>query len=86
MLDELARLKAMLRRRGTALPNVPDADALAALERCKSCNYQGPCAEFLAAPDSGGVFALCANSHYVAVRRQRHLEFTGAWGTRRRPS
>jgi len=75
-LDELARLKAMLRRRGAALPQVPDADALAALARCKSCNYQKLCAEFLAAPDSSGVFTFCANSHYIAVRRQQRLEFT----------
>jgi hypothetical protein len=75
-LDELARLQAMLASRGAALPPSPDADALAALERCKNCNYKKLCAEFLASPTAGGSRAFCPNAHYIEVRRQRRLEFT----------
>jgi hypothetical protein len=77
-LDELGRLEAMLRQRGAALPATPDADALAALERCRKCNYRKLCDEFLAARNASGASAFCPNAHYIAVRRQQRLEFTGA--------
>jgi len=77
-LDALGRLQAVLRRRGAAMPSAPDADALAALERCKKCNYTKLCDEFLAGGDAGGISTFCPNSHYIAVRRQHRLEFTGA--------
>lgn len=76
-LDEIGRLQAMLRRRGAALPATPDADALAALERCRKCNYQKLCAEFLASSASGIARTFCPNSHYIEVRRQQGLAFTG---------
>ena len=75
-IDELARLQAMLRLRGAALPAAPDADALAAIERCRKCNYQKLCDEFLAAPAVSGARLFCPNNHYVEVRRQQRLQFT----------
>jgi hypothetical protein len=75
-LDELARLQAMLRCRGAALPRAPDADALAALERCRKCHQVKLCDEFLAAPASNGARMFCPNTHYVEARRQRRLAFT----------
>ena len=76
-VDELGRLEAMLRRRGAALPESPDADALAALQRCKSCNYKTLCDEFLSAHSASGSRAFCPNSHYIEVRRQQRIDFTG---------
>ena len=67
--DDLARLQAMLDRRGAALPATPDADALAALERCRRCLRKALCDEFLAAPAPGGSRAFCPNTHYVEARR-----------------
>ena len=76
-LDERARLEAMLRLRGAALPPTPDADALAALERCRKCNYKKLCDELLAAPAStGGARTFCPNSHYIEACRQKGLAFT----------
>ena len=66
-----------MRRRGAALPESPDADALAALERCRKCHYQKLCAEFLASSASGIARTFCPNSHYIEVRRQQRLAFTG---------
>jgi hypothetical protein len=74
-LDPLSRLRAMLRLRGAALPATPDADALAALERCKACHYKKLCDEFLAAPDSSGARMFCPNTHYAEVRRHSRLAF-----------
>ena len=74
--DELARLAAMLRARGAALPKAPDANALAALERCRKCNYQKLCEQFLAAPDSNGARMFCPNTHYIEALRQKRLAFT----------
>ena len=75
-LDELGRLKAMLVRRGAALPASPDADTQAALERCKRCHYKKLCDEFLAARVSNGLRAFCPNTHYIEARRQQGLAFT----------
>ena len=75
-VDESTRLEAMLHSRGAALPRPPDADALAALERCRKCNYKKLCDEFLAAPVSNGARMFCPNTHYVEVRRQQRLAFT----------
>ena len=75
-LDELARLQAMLRRRGAALPASPDGDALAALERCRKCNYRKLCDAFLADGAAAGACTFCPNSHYIQVRRQKRLAFT----------
>lgn len=73
-LDDLGRLEAMLRQRGAALPAEPDTDALAALERCRKCNYQKLCVEFIAVRGANGPATFCPNSHYIAVRRQRRGE------------
>jgi len=75
-LDDFDRLQAMLRLRGAALPPTPDADALAAIERCRKCAYKKLCDEFLAAPASNAARTFCPNTHYVEVRRQRRLAFT----------
>jgi len=75
-LDELGRLAAMLRLRGAALPGTPDADALAALERCRKCNYKKLCDEFLAVPVGNRARMFCPNSHYIETRRQHRLVFT----------
>ena len=65
----------MLRLRGGALPRTPDADACAALERCRHCNYQKLCDEFRAAPASNDARMFCPNTHYIEVRRQKRLAF-----------
>ena len=75
-IDDFARLRAMLACRGAALPRSPDAEALAAIQRCKKCNYVKLCDEFLAAPSSSASRAFCPNTHYIEVRRQRRLAFT----------
>lgn len=75
-LDELARLAAMLAGRGAGLPPAPDADTLAALERCRKCHYTKLCDEFLAAPSANGARLFCPNTHYVEARRQNRLAFS----------
>lgn len=75
-LDDLARLQAMLRHRGAALPKTPDADSLAALERCRKCSYKKLCDEFLAAPVSRSARMFCPNSHYIEACRQNRLAFS----------
>lgn len=75
-LDDLSRLEAMLGLRGAALPAAPNADALAALQRCKKCNYKKMCDEFLAAADATGSRAFCPNTHYIEARRQKRLSFS----------
>lgn len=74
-MDDLARLQAILLLRGAMLPARPDADALAALERCRSCNYKKLCNEWLAARPAAGAWTFCPNAHYIAVRRQQRLQF-----------
>jgi hypothetical protein len=71
----MKRLLAMLRRRGAALPNPPDADALSALSRCESCRYTQLCDELLASPGHGGYRAFCPNAHYVEQQREQRLQF-----------
>ena len=66
----------MLHSRGAALPPTPDADALAALERCRKCHHVKLCDEFLAAPAPNGARIFCPNTHYVEARRQKRLAFT----------
>jgi hypothetical protein len=74
-LDAVSRLEAMLRRRGAALPQIPDADSLAALERCASCGSTALCDELLASAGNGGNRSFCPNTHYVEALRQRGLAF-----------
>jgi len=69
------RLLAMLRRRGATLPNPPDTDALAALQRCDACPHTALCDELLASPGSGGSRTFCANAGYIAQQRERELKF-----------
>jgi len=54
----------------------PDADSLAALERCRKCNYKKLCDESLAAPLSGSARIFCPNSHYIEACRQNRLAFS----------
>jgi hypothetical protein len=61
----MKRLLAMLRRRGAALPDPPDAAASAALARCEACRHTELCDELLATPGSGGYRAFCPNTPYV---------------------
>jgi hypothetical protein len=75
-LDDLTRLEAMLAGRGAGLPASPDGDALAALERCKTCHHKKLCDEFLAAGAPGASRAFCPNSHYIEVRRHSRLSFS----------
>lgn len=72
-LDELARLRAMFARRGAVWPAAPDADALAALERCRKCNYKKLCDEFLADRVSNTARMFCPNTHYIEIRRHCSL-------------
>ncbi len=65
----------MLRRRGAALPNPPDPEALLALGRCEACRYTQLCDELLASPGNGGYRAFCPNTHYVEQQRERRLKF-----------
>jgi len=65
----MKRLLAMLRRRGAALPVAPDADALAAIERCEKCRHTSLCDQLLATPGSGGYRGFCPNAPYVEQRR-----------------
>ena len=74
-ITKLVRLYVMLRRRGAALPNPPDADAMAALARCERCLHQGFCDELLASPGSGGNRSFCPNAHYVERQREARLKF-----------
>ncbi len=69
------RLEAMLRRRGAALPEPPDADALAAIARCETCRHTDLCAELVASPGSGRNRSFCPNTGYVEALRQRSLAF-----------
>lgn len=71
----MKRLLAMLRRRGATLPNPPDADALAAIERCEACPHTALCDELLAQPGSGGSRTFCVNAGYIAQQRERGLKF-----------
>ena len=71
-LDALGRLEAMARRRRTGLPSAPDADSLAAVERCRQCHYRKLCDEALASADGDGR-AFCPNTHYLAALRARLL-------------
>ena len=71
----MKRLIAMLRRRGAALPNPPDADALAAARRCEQCRHGALCDELLATPGNGGNRSFCPNSGYVEQMRERGLKF-----------
>ena len=71
----MKRLLAMLRRRGAALPNPPDADSLAAVKRCESCRHTALCDELLATPGAGGNRSFCPNSGYVEQLRERSLKF-----------
>ena len=72
-LDELARLRAMFARLGGAWPATPDADALAALDRCRKCHYRKLCDEFLADPLSNAARMFCPNTHYIQIRRHCSL-------------
>jgi hypothetical protein len=74
-LSALSRLEAMLHRRGGALPEVPDADSLAAIARCQTCRSTALCDELLASPGSSGNRSFCPNTHYVEALRQRGLAF-----------
>jgi hypothetical protein len=75
-LDDLARLEAMLASRGAGLPVAADADALAALERCRKCHHKKLCDKFLAVPAANAARSFCPNAHYVEVRRHLRLAFT----------
>lgn len=71
----MKRLLAMLRRRGAALPERPDRDAMAAIMRCESCRHTGLCDELLASPGNGGYRSFCPNTGYVEQQRERSLNF-----------
>ncbi len=71
----MKRFLAMLRRRGAAAPNPPDADALAAAKRCEQCPHTALCDELLATPGHGGNRSFCPNSGYIEQLRERALKF-----------
>ena len=71
----LSRLEAMLQRRAAALPEMPDADALAAIARCQRCLSAKLCDEYLASALTGGNRSFCPNSHYIEALRQTRLAF-----------
>jgi hypothetical protein len=77
MLFKPARLRLieMLRRRGAALPSSPDADALAAVQRCEACNAKALCDEYLAARNSAAGRSFCPNGPYVESLREARLKF-----------
>jgi len=74
-MSKTVRVLAMLKRRGTRLPEPLDADAHAALARCAACRLTMLCDELLATPGNGGYRAFCANAHYVEHRREEELKF-----------
>ncbi|HEY5899601.1 MAG TPA: DUF6455 family protein [Burkholderiales bacterium] len=74
-LPAVSRLEAMLRRRGAALPESPDADSMAAIARCETCRHTELCDELLASAGNGGNRSFCPNTHYVEALRQRRLAF-----------
>jgi hypothetical protein len=71
----MKRLLAMLRRRGATLPNPPDADARAAVQRCQECRHPALCDELLATPGNGGNRSFCPNTGYIERLRERALKF-----------
>lgn len=71
----MKRLLAMLRRRGATLPNPPDADARAAVQRCQECRHPALCDELLATPGNGGNRSFCPNAGYIERLRERALKF-----------
>jgi len=74
-MKTIRRLYAMLRRRAAALPKPLDADARAAIARCRACPATELCDELLASPGNGGYRAFCPNAHYVEHRREITLKF-----------
>jgi hypothetical protein len=69
------RLFDMLRRRGAVLPQAPDSDARAAVQRCEACNAKAPCDEYLAAQNPAAGRSFCPNAHYIECLREARLKF-----------
>ncbi|HEY3073720.1 MAG TPA: DUF6455 family protein [Burkholderiales bacterium] len=69
------RLFDMLRRRGAMLPQPPDRDARAAVQRCDACNAKALCDEYLAGQNSAAGRSFCPNAPYVESLREGRLKF-----------